>query len=74
MTLFAACGVYGKIRQKNLFRLFVDNASPNMPEYDLDAMVQQYQILYIKNKENKGYNAGNNVASQKLWSLNAMPS
>ena len=33
--------------------ILVDNASPNMPEYDLDAMVQQYQILYIKNKENK---------------------
>lgn len=49
--------------------ILVDNASPNMPEYDLDAMVQQYQILYIKNKENKGYNAGNNVGIAKALEL-----
>ena len=49
--------------------ILVDNASPNMPEYDLDAMIQEYEILYIKNKENKGYNAGNNIGIAKALEI-----
>lgn len=49
--------------------ILVDNASPNEPEYDLDAVVKQYQILYIANEQNKGYNAGNNVGIAKALEL-----
>ena len=27
--------------------ILVDNASPNMPEYDLDAMIQEYEICLL---------------------------
>lgn len=41
--------------------ILVDNASPNEPEYDLEEMIQQYRVTYIANKENRGYNGGNNI-------------
>ena len=41
--------------------ILVDNASPNEPDYDLNAMIEEYHVTYIANKENRGYNGGNNV-------------
>lgn len=45
--------------------ILVDNASENRPEYDLEGWVRKHQILFIQNKENLGYNAGNNVGIRK---------
>ena len=41
--------------------ILVDNNSPNKPDYDLNAVIEEYHITYIANKENRGYNGGNNV-------------
>ncbi len=45
--------------------ILVDNASENRPEYDLEGWVRKHRILFIQNKKNLGYNAGNNVGIRK---------
>ena len=50
--------------------IVVDNASPNLPEYDLEEFVEKYHITYIANKENRGYNGGNNVGIAKALEMN----
>ncbi|MDD6306167.1 MAG: glycosyltransferase family 2 protein [Clostridiales bacterium] len=49
--------------------ILIDNASPNMPEYDLDEVVNKYGIIFFGNKENRGYNGGNNVGIAKALEL-----
>lgn len=49
--------------------ILVDNASPNAPDYDLQQVIQQYQLIYIPNAENRGYNGGNNVGIAKALKL-----
>lgn len=50
--------------------ILVDNASKNRPEYDLASLIQRHQILFMQNKKNLGYNAGNNVGIAKACELN----
>lgn len=49
--------------------ILVDNASGNLPDFDLTAFLQTYQILFVQNKKNLGYNAGNNVGIAKVLRL-----
>lgn len=56
--------------QENYRIILVDNASPNSPDYDLEKMVRQYEIVYIANSVNKGYNGGNNVGIAKALEMN----
>lgn len=49
--------------------ILVDNASENNPDYDLKNFIQRYQIDFIANKTNKGYNAGNNCGIQRALEL-----
>ncbi|MCR5397380.1 MAG: glycosyltransferase family 2 protein [Lachnospiraceae bacterium] len=39
----------------------VDNDSPNSPEYNLEQVIKDYSLKYVKTKKNLGYNGGNNV-------------
>lgn len=41
--------------------ILVDNASVGQPPYDLADFVEEHSVLLIRNKQNLGYNAGNNV-------------
>lgn len=55
---------------KETYRIIlVDNASPNLPEYDIKEVIEKYEIIYIANKENRGYNGGNNVGIAKALEL-----
>lgn len=55
---------------KEAYRIIVvDNASPNQPDYDLDKFMKKYDIIYIGNKENRGYNGGNNVGIAKALEM-----
>lgn len=49
--------------------ILVDNASPNAPEFDLRDIIEKYDIVYIQNEKNKGYNAGNNVGIARALEL-----
>ena len=49
--------------------ILVDNASENKPDYDLEKFIKRYQIDFIVNKKNKGYNAGNNCGIQRAFEL-----
>lgn len=49
--------------------ILVDNASPNAPEFDLRDIMEEYNIIYIQNEKNKGYNAGNNIGIAKALDL-----
>lgn len=49
--------------------ILVDNASARPPEYDLDGFLKSYQVVFIKNKKNLGYNAGNNVGIKRAQEL-----
>lgn len=47
---------------KDAYRvILVDNASRNAPGFDLQSFLKRYHIIFIRNRENLGYNAGNNV-------------
>lgn len=55
---------------KEMYRIIlVDNASPNLPEYDIKEIIEKFEIIYIANKENRGYNGGNNVGIAKALEL-----
>ena len=41
--------------------ILVDNASGNAPDYELRLFLERYHIIFIRNRRNLGYNAGNNV-------------
>lgn len=49
--------------------ILVDNASENTPGYDLQAFLGRYQVCFIQNRENLGYNAGNNIGIAKALEL-----
>ncbi|MDE7311639.1 MAG: glycoside hydrolase family 99-like domain-containing protein [Eubacterium sp.] len=49
--------------------ILVDNASAKMPPYSLQDFIDRYQILWIRNKRNLGYNAGNNVGIAKALAM-----
>ena len=49
--------------------ILVDNASPNVPEFDLQDIIEKYDIVYIQNEKNEGYNAGNNVGIARALEL-----
>lgn len=49
--------------------ILVDNASKSVPDYDLAEFVKSNQVIFIKNKNNFGYNAGNNVGIKKAKDL-----
>ncbi len=49
--------------------ILVDNASPNGSEFDLKTIIEKYNIVYIQNKKNRGYNAGNNVGIARALEL-----
>lgn len=49
--------------------ILVDNASPNAPEFDLQDVIKKYDVSYLQNEENKGYNAGNNVGIAKALEM-----
>ena len=49
--------------------ILIDNASPDSPSDDLKRMMEQYPIVFIRNKKNKGYNGGNNVGVLKALEL-----
>lgn len=60
----------GKYPPKEPYRIIlVDNASKTLPEYDLKGFIEEYQILYIENEKNLGYNAGNNVGIRKAQEI-----
>lgn len=41
--------------------ILVDNASGIMPDFELSSFLEKNRITFIRNKENLGYNAGNNA-------------
>lgn len=43
----------------------VDNASDNVPGFALQPFIEEYQVVFIQNQQNNGYNAGNNVGIAK---------
>lgn len=45
--------------------ILVDNASDRCPPFDLSAFLIKHHIVFIRNKKNLGYNAGNNVGIAK---------
>lgn len=48
------------------YRIFlVDNASDNAPGFDLTSFIEKYRIVFIQNRQNTGYNAGNNIGIAK---------
>lgn len=49
--------------------ILVDNASPCQPEYDLQEILGLYNVIYIENEKNLGYNAGNNVGIAKALEI-----
>ncbi|MDE7313094.1 MAG: glycosyltransferase family 2 protein [Eubacterium sp.] len=49
--------------------ILVDNASKNTPDYDLHALIRRYGVLWIRNKENRGYNTGNNAGIAKALEI-----
>lgn len=49
--------------------LLVDNASKKRPDFDLHRFILQYQLLYIQNTENLGYNGGNNQGIAKALEI-----
>jgi len=52
---------------KNIdYRIYlVDNASPNSPPDKIIEYINNVNVIFIKNNENKGYSAGNNVGIRK---------
>lgn len=49
--------------------ILVDNASVGQPPYDLAGFVEEHSVLLIRNKQNLGYNAGNNVGIVRALSM-----
>lgn len=49
--------------------ILVDNASAAAPPFCLSDFVQRYRIILIRNKKNKGYNAGNNAGVAKALAI-----
>lgn len=45
--------------------ILVDNASGNAPGFALRPFLERHKIIFIRNRENLGYNAGNNVGIAK---------
>lgn len=49
--------------------ILVDNASKNMPDFTLSSFLEAYEIVFIQNTVNIGYNAGNNIGIAKALEL-----
>lgn len=47
----------------------VDNASPNQPEKNWEQFLKEYNVEYVANTENRGYNAGNNIGIKRALEL-----
>lgn len=61
--------IYRNPPQESFQIILVDNASKSVPCYDLDEFVKTFQVIFIKNEKNLGYNAGNNVGIKKAQEL-----
>ncbi len=47
---------------KDVYKIIlVDNASNREPDFELSSFLEAYQIVFVRNARNLGYNAGNNV-------------
>lgn len=49
--------------------ILVDNASGNAPGFGLQPFLEKYQIIFLQNRKNLGYNAGNNVGIAKALDI-----
>jgi len=57
--------IYATIGQINYHIYLVDNASPNPAPNEILELVKNNKIIFIKNQNNRGYAAGNNVGVKK---------
>lgn len=55
--------------RENFQIILVDNASKSVPKYNLEEFINTYHVIFIRNKKNFGYNAGNNVGIKKAQEL-----
>ena len=49
--------------------ILVDNASGNAPDHELRLFLERYHIIFIRNRRNLGYNAGNNVGIARALAI-----
>lgn len=49
--------------------ILVDNASDHEPDFGLSSFLEAYRIVFVRNEQNLGYNAGNNVGIQLALEL-----
>lgn len=49
--------------------ILVDNASGNAPDFDLQSFLKANRAIFIQNKRNLGYNAGNNAGIAKALEM-----
>ena len=55
--------------RENFQIILVDNASKSVPKYNLEEFINTYHVIFIRNKKNFVYNAGNNVGIKKAQEL-----
>lgn len=57
--------IYSTMDKYDYHIYVIDNGSPNPAPNEIAALLKDDKIIFIENKENKGYSAGNNIAIKK---------